>query len=199
MSNCRYVSEARGHLAEVYADLLGMGPAHEPPVRHYVGMHVSEERRAANNKIIDEWCDKRLARLMDVIAVLERCNIPVGIEEWREQAIAYLRKTPSARARIKFDSEDLRTAFLCVVLWYARAAVKWLDARENAGGLRGGISYRDMTANAASHGALRERVDKTYTDVLPEEDFVQESLEDGDPRMDAYLKWSYIDVDALIR
>lgn len=57
----------------------------------------------------------------------------------------------------------------------------------------------EIPAWTPSHGALRERVDKTYTDVLPEEDFVQESLEDGDPRMDAYLKWSYIDVDALIR
>ncbi|MDD2991842.1 MAG: hypothetical protein PHI64_23170 [Zoogloea sp.] len=171
---------------------------HQPPIRHFVGMHVTDEQRAATNKVLDDWFDKRLARLMEVIAVLEKCNIPAGIEEWGEQAIAYLRKTPSARARMKFDRDDLRTAFLCVVLWYARAAVKWLDARENSGGLRGGISYRDMTANAASHGALRESVSKTYSDILPEEDFVQEALEDGDPRIEAYFKWSYIDADSFI-
>ena len=135
---------------------------------------------------------------MDVIAVLERCNIPIGIEEWREQAIAYLRKTPSARARMKFDSEDLRTAFLCVVLWYARAAIKWLDTQENAGRLRGGVSYRDMTANAASVGGAREKIEKTRTNILPEEDFVQENLEEGDPRLEAYFKWTYIDVASHI-
>lgn len=197
MSTWRYVSEARGHLVEVYVDLLGM--SHEPPIRHYVGMHVSEEQLAANSKIIDDWFDKRLARLMEVIAVLERCNIPVGIQEWRDQAIAYLRKTPSVRARMKFDREDLRTAFLCVVLWYARAAVLWLEAQDYAGTLRGGVSYRDMTANAASHGALREKGDTTYTDILPEEDCVTSSLEDDDPRLDAYLKWTYIDADSIIR
>ena len=181
---------------EVYADLLGM--SHEPPIRHFVSMHVSEEQLAANSKVLDDWYEQRLSRLMEIIKVLERCNIPVGIEEWREPAITYLRKTPSARARTKFDSEDLRTAFLCVVLWYARAAVNWLGAREEEGCLRGGISYRDMTANAASHGALRETIEKTRSDILPEEDFVQESLEEGDPRIESYLKWTYVDEDSHI-
>ncbi|MDE2392009.1 MAG: hypothetical protein KGL65_10420, partial [Rhodospirillales bacterium] len=140
-STWRYVREARGHLTEVYEQLLDM----PPPPRLLVGMHPDQVMVEARSVAAQEWDNTRFAAVMSVVETLNKYDVGKLIAAWREHAIEFLRKTPSVRARQKFRDDEDRILFLCVVLWYARAAVRWLEAREGEGQLRGGSSFRDMT------------------------------------------------------
>lgn len=191
-STWRYLSEARGHLIEIYELLLAM-PLHSPQ-RLLVGMHPPADLVEANMKASREWHDQRFEKLMHVVEVLDQYNIAGAIADWRDHAIDFLGKTPSARSKMKFEDDADRIVFLSVVLWYARVAVEWLDAREEEGILQGGSSYREMTARAAGFGSLGERIDQTATDILPEESSMVDDLEEDDPKLAHYQKWSYIAV-----
>lgn len=192
-SSWRYVSEARGHLVEVYEQLLGM-PL-DRPRRCFVGMHPEEAMMAAEMKAANEWHDQRVAKLMGVVQVLNNYDVGRAISDWREHAIAFLHKTPSARDKQKFRDNDDRILFLCVALWYVRAAVDWLNEREDEGLLQGGLSYREMTAKAADFGSRRESIEQTATHILPEETSIVDEMEEKDPRLARYQKWTYVTLD----
>ena len=194
MSNTwRYVSEARGHLVEVYEQLLDM-PL-ECPQRVLVGMHPDPALVAANHRTAGEWYYQRVAKVMGVVDVLNKYDVARAISGWQDQAIAFLRKTPSARAKQKFQNDEDRILFLCVALWYARAAIDWLEKREEEGLLQGGVSYRDMTARAAEFGTRRAIIAQTVTQILPEESGIVDELDDHDPRLARYQTWTYISLD----
>lgn len=187
----RYVTAARGHLTEVYEQLLG-----EPLCRIrrvLTGRHPDPSRLAADIDAANAWGDKRIATLMAIVDVLNRRDVRNAIANWQSHAIAFLKKSPSARSRQKFEDEGDRILFLCVVLWYARVAIEWLEERENEGLLQGGMPYREMTAQAARFGALRTPSDLCgELNVLPEESWIVDELDEGDSRLEAYQKWTYI-------
>lgn len=189
-STWRYVSEAKGHLVEVYELLIGMPLSRQ--VRHLVGMNPDPARVEAEMCASDEWYERRVAALMKAVDVLNRYDVKQAILEWKDDAIMFLGKTPSARAKQKFHDDEDRILFLCVVLWYARVAIAWLESREDEGLLRGGSSYRDMTAMAATTGAWDTSVDASFAEILPEECSIPDNMDDDDPRVAAYQKWTYI-------
>jgi hypothetical protein len=70
----------------------------------------------------NEWNARRIDKVMGVVGVLEKYNVAETIADWRDHAIAFIRKTPSAREKMKFKDEDDRILFLCVVLWQISAS-----------------------------------------------------------------------------
>ncbi|UDM18870.1 hypothetical protein [Vogesella sp. XCS3] len=192
-STWRYVSEARGHLVEIYERLLDM--PQERPRGCFVGLNPNPMMVAAYSKAADEWHDLRVAKVMNIVDVLGKHDIREAITDWREHAIAYLRKTPSARSKQKFHDDDDSILFLCVTLWYARVAVDWLVKRDDEGLLQGGISYRDMTAKAAEFGSREGIPGQDLHQILPEEARIVDELDKDDPRLARYLAWTYISLD----
>lgn len=193
-STWRYVSEARGHLVELYELLLD---APLDRVRRYdVGFGASDlERMNAESAAAKRWDQERLSTLMAVVDVLKTFDVKRAIVDWRPHAIDFLGKTPSAREKKKFADAEDRILFLCVALWYARVAVEWLEVREDEGLLQGGIGYRAMTARAALLGSVHERVDENVHKILPEESNVVDGLDEHDERLAAYQDWTYIVID----
>lgn len=192
-STWRYVSEARGHLVEIYEQLLDMPLCR--PQRHLVGMNPSAKLLEADMKASREWYERRVDKVMAIVGVLERHNVAEAIADWRDHAIAFIRKTPSARVKMKFTDEDDRILFLCVALWYARVALNWLEVSEDEGLLRGGVSYREMTAQAARLGSWQTPNEQAATEILPEESSIVDELDEEDPRVARYQRWTYIDID----
>lgn len=192
MSNTwKYVSEARGHLVEVYESLLEMPLSFEDRPRS----SYEDEKYNVAMKAFVEWERKRLLKLMQVIEVLKKYDVKLALSDWEGHAISFLEKTPSARAKHKFINEDDRILLLCVVLWYARIAIEWLEVREKEGLLHGGVSYRGMTGQAANYGARLENLDASWTQILPEETWIIDELEEDDPFLGAYQGGSYVVID----
>lgn len=192
-STWRYVSEARSHLVEIYEQLLEM-PLYRPQ-RYLVGMQPPPELLDADMKASREWYGRRIDKVMGVVGVLEKYNVAGAIADWRDHAIAFIRKTPSARGKMKFKDDDDRIVFLCVALWYAKAALDWLNVREDEGLLRGGVSYREMTAQAAQMGSWQAPNEQAAPEILPQESSIVSELDEEDPRLTRYQRWSYIAVD----
>lgn len=171
----RYVSEARGHLVEIYECLLDMPQQREV-------------------QTADELYDLRAEKVMNIVDVLSKHDVQAAMMDWREYAIDYLCKPPSVRSRQKFHDNDDRVLFLCVVLWYARVAVEWLTKLDAGGLLQGGIPYRAMTSKAAELGS-RQISEDDLQKVLPEEARIVDEFDKNDPRLALYRTWTYISRD----
>lgn len=192
-STWRYIGETRGHVREVYDLLLALPPM--PSVLHLHGLHP--ESRPEFEAKYERWWESKVARVMGVVSTLEA----VGEKEllrlfvdWSDHAIAVLGKAPSARAKVKFRDEEDRTLLLCSALWYGRFALQWIEQREEEGLLKGGLTYRQQTMEAAYWGMRRGDASKTDLAMLPEESDIVDQLEEDDPRVDRYVQWTYIDV-----
>jgi hypothetical protein len=166
-----------------------------PSIRHLNGLQPQSppELSAA----YDEWWERKMARVMSVVSTLESVGenelLRVFVE-WGDHAISLLGKTPAARAKVKFRDEEDRTLFLCAALWYGRFAVQWLEQREEEGLLKGGLTYRRQTMEAAYWAMRRDLARKTDLAMLPEESAIVDELPEDDPRVDRYVQWTYIDV-----
>jgi len=84
--------------------------------------------------------------------------------------------------------------FLCSALWYGRFALQWIEERDEEGLLQGGLTYRQQTMQAAQWAIRRDLARKTDLAMLPEESDIVDQLEEGDPRVERYVQWTYIDV-----
>ena len=201
-----YVSEAQGHIQELYELLLGTDEEamarssynRKPPTKEELILNSEDFLASSFGEISSaQLAEKRLRkarRILSVITVLESFEAKVlkaQFVEWLPHAIDFLQKSPSARDRHRFKDEEDRTLFLCSCLWHARLALAWLKDREFEGLLRGGLGYRAQTAQAAQSASIHPARDGNRPlSLFPFDNDASEGLTTSAERQ-RYAKWSY--------
>ena len=191
LGSCAYLSEARGHVQEVYELLLRTGTEVRLSAKYKRRMHgpmpddlQRELERRANVQ------DFNFERVIEIMTVIESYNFAELRAAWAPQTIDFLGSSPSARERMTFDDEEDRTLFMACALWHGRGACGYLLSQERSGDIRPRGSYRDKTVMAAQL-SLRHRFDDKYPPdaFLPHDYNVEDNIH-GSARK-RYQRWSF--------
>ena len=201
-----YVSEAQGHIQELYELLLITDEdarshstySRRTPTLEEMQRNAEEFMATvfvpADPGILVARNSRRAKRILTAITVLELFEakaLKAQFQEWLPYAVEFLHKSPSARYRHRLKDEVDRTLFICSCLWHARQALAWLKERDFEGLLRGGIGYRAQTAQAARMASIHPPHDGNRPlSLFPLDRDASEGLTTSEERR-RYKKWTY--------